>query len=71
MGETSRAFLSQDFKSLSDFSFAFGAFADAFFEGHGLSEDERGGGDSLEVLRFEHDAILVIIGVGDLMFGKV
>ena len=70
MGETSRAFLLQDFKSLSDFSFAFGAFTNAFFEGRSLSEDERGGSDSLEVLRFENDAILVVVGVGDLMFGK-
>ena len=70
VGETSRAFLLQDFESLSDFSFAFGAFAYAFFEGRSLSEDERGGGDSLEVLRFENDAILVVVGVGDLMFGK-
>ena len=68
--EILRAFLLQDFKGLSDFSFAFGAFADAFFEGCSLSEDERGGGDSLEVLRFENDAILVVIGVGDLMLGK-
>ena len=60
----------QDFKSLSDFSFAFGAFAYAFFEGRSLSEDESGGSDSLEVLRFENDAILVVVGVGDLMFGK-
>ena len=70
MGETSRAFLLQDFESLSDFSFAFGAFAYAFFEGRSLSEDERGGGDGFEVLRFENDAILVVVGVGDLMFGK-
>ena len=70
MGETSRAFLLQDFESLSDFSFALGAFANAFFEGRSLSEDESGGGDSLEVLRFENDAILVVVGVGDLMFGK-
>ena len=60
----------QDFKGLSNFSFAFGAFANAFFEGRSLSEDECGGGDSLEVLRFENDAILVVVGVGDLMFGK-
>ena len=60
----------QDFKGLSDFSFAFGAVADAFFEGRSLSEDERSSGDGLEVLRFENDAILVVIGVGDLMFGK-
>ena len=58
----------QDFECLSDFSFAFGAFAYAFFEGRGLSEDERGGGNGLEVLRFENDAILIVIGVGDLMF---
>ena len=70
VGEMSRAFLLQDFKGLSDFSFAFGAFAYAFFEGRSLSEDERGGSDGLEVLRFENDAILVIIGVGDLMLGK-
>ena len=60
----------QDFESLSDFSFAFGAFAYAFFEGRSLSEDERGSGDGFEVLRFENDAILVVVGVGDLMFGK-
>ena len=60
----------QDFESLSDFSFALGAFAYAFFEGCSLSEDERGSGDGLEVLRFEHDAILVVVGVGNLMFGK-
>ena len=60
----------QDFKSLSDFSFAFGTFAYAFFEGRSLSEDERSGGYSLEVLRFENDTILIVIGVGDLMFGK-
>ena len=47
-----------------------GAFAYAFFEGRSLSEDERGGSDGLEVLRFENDAILVVVGVGDLMFGK-
>ena len=60
----------QDFKGLSDFSFTFGAFMDAFFEGRSFSEDERGGSDSLEVLRFENDAILVVVGVGDLMFRK-
>ena len=60
----------QDFKSLSDFRFTFGAFAYAFFEGCGLSEDERGGGDSLEVLRFENDAILIVVGIGDLMLRK-
>ena len=60
----------QDFEGLSDFSLAFGALADAFFEGRGLSEDERGGSDSLEVLRFENNAILIVIGVGDLMFWK-
>ena len=60
----------QDFQSLSDFRFTFGAFAYVFFEGRSLSEDESGGSDSLEVLRFENDAILVVVGVGDLMFGK-
>ena len=70
VSETSRAFLFQDVEGLSNFSFTFGAIADAFFEGRSLSEDERGGGDSLEVLRFENDAILVVVGVGDLMFGK-
>ena len=70
MGETSGAFLLQDFESLSDFSFTFGAFAEAFFEGRSLSEDERSSGDGFEVLRFENDAILIVIGIGDLMFGK-
>ena len=70
MGNMSRAFLLQDFESLSDFSFVLGAFTYAFFEGRSLSEDERGGGDGLEVLRFENDAILIVVGVGDLMFGK-
>ena len=60
----------QDFESLSDFSLAFRTFAHAFFEGRSLSEDERGSGDSLEVLRFENDAILIIVSVGDLMFRK-
>ena len=59
----------QDFKCLSDFSFAFGAFAYAFFEGRSFSEDERSSSDGFEVLRFENDAILIVIGVGDLMFG--
>ena len=61
----------QDFESLSDFSFAFGAFAYAFFEGRGLSEDERGSSDGFEVLRFENNMILIIVGVGDLMFRKM
>ena len=60
----------QDFKCLSDFSFAFRTFTYAFFEGRSLSEDERGSGDGFEVLRFENDAILVVVGVSDLMFGK-
>ena len=60
----------QNFKSLSDFSFTFGAFADAFFEGRSLSKDEHGGGDSFEVLRFENDTILVVIGVSNLMLRK-
>ena len=60
----------QDLESLSDFSFVFGAFADAFFEGRSLSEDERSSGDGFEVLRFENDAILVVVGVGNLMFRK-
>ena len=40
------------------------------FEGRSLSEDERGSGDGFEVLRFENDAILVVVSIGDLMFGK-
>ena len=60
----------QDFECLSDFSFALGAFANAFFEGRGLSEDERGSGNGFEVLRFENDAILVVVGIGNLMFRK-
>ena len=60
----------QDFEGLSDFGFVFGALAYAFFEGRSLSKDEHGGGDGLEVLRFENNAILVVVGVGDLMFGK-
>ena len=70
IGEASRAFLFQDVKSLSDFSFTFGAFADAFLESRSFSKDERSSGDGFEVLRFENDAILIIVGVGDLMFGK-
>ena len=70
VSEASRAFLFQDVESLSDFSFTFGAIADALFEGRSLSEDERSSGDGFEVLRFENDAILIVIGVGDLMFGK-
>ena len=71
MGKTSRAFLLQDFKSLSDFSFMFRALVNAFFEGRGLSEDEHGSSDGLEVLRFENDTILVVVGISDLMFRKV
>ena len=70
VSETSRAFLFQDIEGMIDFSFTFGAFADAFFEGRSLSEDERSSGDGFEVLRFENDAILIVVGVGDLMFGK-
>ena len=55
---------------MSDFCFTFGAIADAFFEGRSLSEDERSSGDGFEVLRLENDAMLIVIGVGDLMFGK-
>ena len=61
----------QDFESLSDFSFVFETFAYAFFEGRGLSEDERCGGNGLEVLRFENDMILVVVGISNVMFGKV
>ena len=60
----------QDFECLSDFSFAFGAFAYTFFKGRSLSEDERGSGDGFEVLRSENDTILVVVSVGDLMFWK-
>ena len=70
VSETSRAFLFQDVEGLSDFSFAFRAITNALFEGRSLSEDERSSGDGFEVLRFENDAILIVIGVGDLMFGK-
>ena len=68
MGKMSRAFFLQDFKSLSDFSFIFSAFADAFFEGYSLSEDERSSSDGFEVLRFENDTILVVAVISDLMF---
>ena len=60
----------QDFECLSDFRLTFGAFMDVSFEGGSLSKDERGGSDDLEVLRFENDAILVVVGVDDLMFRK-
>ena len=55
---------------MGDFSFTFGAFADAFFEGRSLSEDERSSGDGFEVLRFENNMILVVVSISDLMFGK-
>ena len=61
----------QDFECLSDFRFALGAFTNAFFKGRSLSEDKHGGDDGLEVLRFENDAILVVVGISDLMLGKV
>ena len=70
VSETSRAFLFQDVEGMGNFSFTFGAIADAFFEGRSLSEDERSSGDGLEVLRLENDTILVVVGVGDLMFWK-
>ena len=70
MGEMLRVFFLQNFKSLSDFSFVFGALADAFFKSCGLSEDKRGSGDGLEVLMFENDAILIIVDVSNLIFGK-
>ena len=60
----------QDFECLSNFRFTFGAFMDVFFEGHSLSEDKRRSNDGLEVLRFENDMILVVIGISDLMFRK-
>ena len=71
VSETSRAFLFQDVEGMSNFSFTFGAIADAFFEGRSLSEDERSSGNGFEVLRLENDVILVVVSVSDLMFGKV
>ena len=43
---------------------------DVLFEGHSLSEDEHSSSDGFEVLRLCDDAILVVVSVGDLMFGK-
>lgn len=70
MDKMSRAFLLQDFESLSDFRFTFGAFMYVFFEGRSLSENECSSSDGLEVLRLENDTILIIVDVSDLVFRK-
>ena len=65
-----RALGPESLQGVCDFLLFLGAIADAFLEGHSLSEDERSSGDGFEVLRLENDTILVVVGIGDLMFWK-
>jgi hypothetical protein len=64
VNQSARAFLTEDFESLSNFDFAIGAVSNLLFECWGFGEG--GGSKRDETFRVEHQLVPIIFGVRDL-----